>query len=238
MKKVPLLLILTTISLASFAQTIVPKLGLTLSQMTDPNESYFNVKSIIGFNAGVGLQYDFNETFSIQPELQFIQKGVRHVNESIMDIPAGRYLYREDTKITIHYLELPVLAKISWGSGNTKFFVNAGPSIGIGLGGRMKVEVFSTDPFTSFTYKFESKVKFDDDAPRFDDSLNYDNRLDFGLQFGGGVVIAKSIVIDIRYGLGVSKANDKQEWIENDDAKCKNRVFQFTVGMPISLKKK
>jgi len=73
--------------------------------------------------------------------------------------------------------------------------------------------------------KYSSKVKFGDGD---DDGIVYfSNQIDFGVQFGGGVLIAGKVMVDVRYGLGLTKFTD--------DVKAKNGGFQFTVGVPISL---
>ncbi len=79
-------------------------------------------------------------------------------------------------------------------------------------------------------------VKFGKEPDNYSgDDLYIDNGLDFGLQLGAGYKIANLIVVDVRYGLGLSNFIDKDSANGIDDNKSKNRSFQFTVGFPIKL---
>ncbi|HEY9046616.1 MAG TPA: outer membrane beta-barrel protein [Ohtaekwangia sp.] len=94
-----------------------------------------------------------------------------------------------------------------------------GPSVAYGLGGKYKYEEGSQ--------KIETKVKFGNGNSSNDD-LYLGNKIDFGVQFGGGVLIAGKVMVDVRYGLGLTNITD--------GSNAKNGGFQFTVGVPISLK--
>ena len=69
-------------------------------------------------------------------------------------------------------------------------------------------------------------VKFGDGED--EETLYVEKKTDFGLQFGGGVIIAEKVMIDLRYGAGLSTLFE--------DESVKNNVLQFTVGIPINLK--
>ncbi len=118
--------------------------------------------------------------------------------------------------VHINYLELPVLVKISFGSETIKGYVNAGPSIGYALSGKTKIG--STT----------SKITFDDT----------DNRTDFGLQFGGGVGFQAgpgSILLDLRYGYGLTNTSKTPSGGNSSDYKSQNRVVAVSVGYAIPL---
>jgi hypothetical protein len=142
--------------------------------------------------------------FSGQPELLFIQKGENYDARGV------------ETKATLNYLEVPVLAKVFFGGQVFKAYVNAGPSLGLGLTGNQKVEGGETD------------IRVGDSS---NDGRRYlDSRFDFGLQFGGGVGIGLgpgSVLADVRYGLGLTDLSDA--------TRCKNCNFAFTLGYIIPL---
>ncbi len=143
-----------------------------------------------------------------QPELLFIQKGENYDARGV------------ETKATLNYLEVPVLAKVSFGSQVIKGYVNAGPSLALGLTGNQKVEG-GEEPG-------ETGIRFGNPA---NDGRRYlDSRFDFGLQFGGGVGVGLgpgSLLADVRYGLGLTDLSDA--------TKSKNRNFAFTLGYAIPL---
>ena len=73
---------------------------------------------------------------------------------------------------------MPVLAKISFGGKNVKAYVNAGPSLGFCLNGKVKLE--------SDSGKSETDIKFGQHF-NFDKEFGVDNRFEVGAQFGGGI---------------------------------------------------
>lgn len=234
------------------AQTFTPKAGLTLSNVTTDDISFFGIdldfKSKVGFSIGAAYAFEIDENFSIQPELSFIQKGftmeLNFVEEDFDETIKSNI----EAKISTYYIELPVLAKYTFGTGSTKFFINAGPSIGLGIGGKYKTKasVTATDSQGNVTRESESadgKVKFGGSNEENEDSddLYINNSLDFGIQIGGGMVIADKIQVDLRYGVGLTNLFDEQE--SDPDAglsltsnDSKNRVWQLTVGIPLRFK--
>lgn len=221
MKKLFLLGTVVFFAGVSYAQTIIPKAGVTLSKIS-LEDSDTDLKSSLGFTLGVGFNFPINKMFSVQPELSFVQKGFKEeagFSEGALTVKA------EDT-YKINYLELPVLARATFGS-NTKFFLNAGPSFGFGLGGKYKYDFSVSYQGQAESNSGDAKIKFGDNDDEESEDIYVDNRIDLGLQFGGGVIIADKVMIDIRYGLGLSDLID--------DQKSKNRVLQFTVGIPLSF---
>lgn len=223
-----------TLSLTATAQMFIPKAGLTLSTVNFEIESSGSgydesINSATGFAVGVGYSFGLGSMFSIQPELLFIQKGWNY-NETYDD--GGSYSYEYDETAHLNYIELPVLFKVSLGPDNLKFHINAGPSVGFGIGGKFK-EKYNEDYFGDpYSYSEDVKIKFGDMPDNYDGTDYYiDNSIDFGLQIGGGVTIAEKIIIDIRYGLGLSDLFDEAD----GSGESRNRVLQFTVGVPIRL---
>lgn len=204
MKKLIFTSVFALLASLSFSQTLIPKAGLAMAKLggSDVEDQKFN----LGFTLGMGFNLPLGSgPLSIQPELNFIQKG----SKANIDIYSS--------KLKLNYLEVPVLVKATFGE-TTKFYFNAGPSIALGLGGKLKA--------TEGSITEEVDVKFGDGED--EEALYVEKKTDFGLQFGGGVVIAEKIMIDIRYGAGLSSLFE--------DEKVKNNVLQFTVGVPLNLK--
>jgi hypothetical protein len=102
--------------------------GINLSDMTKVDDSDMKV----GFQAGVGLDYAFTNSLSLQPALMIIQRGVKE----------------NDVTVKPLYLELPIDLAYKFDlQNNMKFFVNAGPYFAYGLSGTAKEGGFSVDLF-------------------------------------------------------------------------------------------
>ena len=228
MKKVVLsIAAMITLGFAANAQmSIIPKAGITLSNMA-VKEKEDGQKSNLGKTFGLGLNLPVSEgMFSIQPELLFTQKGVKYSEDDYSQ------------KMHLNYLELPVLAKASFGSDAVKAYVNAGPSVGFALGGNVK---------TKFDGETETtKIRFgegEDEETVYLDTENY-NRVDLGMQFGGGIALQAgpgSLILDARYGLGLSNFAKAPETIPSgaskSDFKNQHRVFALSLGYAIPFGK-
>ncbi len=201
MKKLIFSCLFVLSAMFTFSQTIIPKLGATLAK---PGGEYVkDSKFNSGFTVGVAVNVPIGSgSFSLQPELSFVQKGGKY-NET-----------NYSSKTRLDYLELPVLAKATFGEA-TKFYINVGPSLGLGLDGKVE-----RDYMNGFV-KEEDDVDFGEGDDAF-------KKTDFGLQFGGGILIADKVMVDIRYGLGLSSLIN--------DYKVTNNVLQFTLGIPLNVK--
>ncbi|MFN3841547.1 MAG: porin family protein [Cyclobacteriaceae bacterium] len=249
MKKYLFTVLLFAVSVGASAQmlSVVPRVGATVSTMSIVSHDPFpipifnsqnEVKSKIGFTLGAAINYTVSGMISIQPELNFIQKGYQEKSSStdIVDFD-GIIIETQNianTTQTINYLEMPVLAKFQFGK-SPQFFALIGPSIGIGLGGKFKSEEQTTENFngdiSTYSNSTKGKIKFGKTPEGYEGNDWYiDNRTDFGLQVGGGVLINYKIMIEARYGLGLSNLYDDSNY------QAKNRVFQITIGMPLILK--
>jgi len=220
-KQLTICFALSMLLTTAFSQlTIIPKAGITYANIgmsDDMLEGGEKPKYKVGLQLGAGFEITVNKFLAIQPELLFHQKG-------------WRTDYSEDgfsskTSALLNYIELPILVEAKFG----KFYVDAGPSIALGIGGKYKYEYSSQGD----TEKGDGKIKFGKEPDDNEEDIYLDNAVDFGLQMGGGVK-AGPLVIDFRYGIGLSNIQDSLDGF-NGDWKMKNRSFQLTVGFPIIL---
>ncbi len=220
-KQIIACLVLTMVITTTFGQlTIIPKAGATLSTVRisdDLLDGEDKPKYKIGLAFGAALEIGITEQFAIQPEVLFNQKGWR--------TEFSENGFSSKSSITLNYLEVPVLIKGKFGN----FYVHAGPSIAFGIGGKYRIELSGQGNTASES----GNVKFGTDPNDADDEIYFDNAIDFGLQMGGGVK-AGPVVIDFRYGLGLSNLYDEEDGFTGD-WKIKNGSFQLTVGFPILL---
>ena len=190
-----------------------------------------NVKSVTGFTLGIGYNLPLtsfgNSMLSLQPEIDFIQKGFKSTLSGTFNEGDYYYTLSSEEKYTVNYLEIPVIAKLSFGPQNTRFHIMAGPSLAYGLGGKYKA-TFTFDDGESYSESYSGKIKFGEEPEENEEDAYINNRVDFGVQLGVGVTFMEKITVDLRYGLGLSDLSD--------DFASKNRVLQFSVSMPLSLR--
>jgi hypothetical protein len=243
MKTLKLIVLFSAISISGSAQTFFPKAGVTFSQIGYSDLSgnkhlynQFQAKPRIGFTVGIGFNIPINEHYSVQPELSFVQKG------TIAGVEGGPsrggdyktvVSWEHTVNIKINYLELPFLFKYSVGD-KRKFFVIAGPSLSLGLGGTIS-DSYRTiyEDGTTDGRPVRGKVRFfgaDWQLTYADEG--FDNFYDIGLNLGGGMHVAKQIMIDVRYNHGFVNLYAPEGSSANNS---KNRSVQFTVGIPIQI---
>lgn len=190
MKKFLMTAVLGMFALAGFSQVKWDaKFGMNFSNMTKIDES----KALSGFTLGVGMDYGFNENWSLQSGLMISSKGFKFKEGDWKD------------KYRPIYLDIPILAAYKFNiSDNTKFVINAGPYLAIGLGGKNK----ETD---------EEDIKlFDKDG--------YDwKRFDLGIQYGIGLELSDRYLINLTGQNGFISPVDG-----GDDPK--NMTFSIGVG--------
>ena len=223
MKKLSLVCVLLCLFVtASFAQmTIIPKAGIsyaTVSSTDDMLDGADKPKSKIGAVIGAALEIGISENIAVQPELLYHQKGAKDEYEE-----DG---YSSSSTYTLNYFEVPILLKAKFGN----FYAVVGPSVGFGIGGKEKWE------WEGFGYSDsgESDIKFGDEPDGYQgEDLYLDNGTDFGVQAGLGAKLGP-VVVEIRYGHGLTDINDKPSGFPGDWSN-KNRSLQFTVGFPIPI---
>lgn len=116
-------------------RSLFAKAGLNLSRTTGMDGNYGGIeidsKLRAGYQFGVGLDYEFNHRFALQPALLLSMKGSNY------DVkPAG------DGHDNALYLELPIMAALKFRiNDDAKFVVNAGPYVAYGIGGKSKSRI-------------------------------------------------------------------------------------------------
>jgi opacity protein-like surface antigen len=146
------------------------------------------------YGAGFFYELEINDKFSIQPEVNIMQHGTKFEFDFFENVAFFDQV--------INYVQTPVMAKMTFGDkSSTSFFAQAGPYIGYGLNGSIRVCI-------------------DDECDS--EELNWDevglNRLDFGLQLGAGVNLSRNVFLDVRYILGMAnlaKEVDEGESLKN-----------------------
>ena len=171
MKKLFLLVLVAMVSTASFAQmSWNVKAGVNMSNVSD-----MEADMKFGYQVGVGMEYAFDDMWSLRPSLMFITKGCK----------AGEDGY--EAKLNPMYLQIPIMAAAGFNiSDNMRFIVNAGPYVGFGIGGK-------------YSEEFDGEKE---EADIFGDEGLDGKRFEFGVGVGVGLEISKFIVsLDGMFGL-------------------------------------
>ncbi|MCC7466526.1 MAG: PorT family protein, partial [Saprospiraceae bacterium] len=112
-----------------------------------------------GVQLGIPVEIRLSKWFALQPELLFATHGAFQDKTTKDQLLETRF-YRT---FQMNALELPILAKFSVGSEKFRVSAFLGPSIGLGLGGKLFTKVTGTlrDPFGNviFSETLESSQK-------------------------------------------------------------------------------
>jgi len=154
--------------------------GMTLSSIQGGD---YGSQLKAGMTLGGFLNYRINDRFSLQGELLFTQRGEKTSGSDAY----GNY----KTWLTMNYLELPILAKYSFGSSRLDYYALAGPYFAFKLGGNYGSEYYGQT--------YESEVD------------SHYKGFDMGLKVGGGVGIPLSpsqLQIALIAGIGFLPVTD------------------------------
>jgi hypothetical protein len=166
-----------------------------------PNLSYFSYKNSfiqnarkptdIQFSAGLFLQYNLSENFSLRIDPTFDRKGYQYKDVTFTD-NSGNMLGTGKLYGHLDYITIPVLFKASVGN-KVKYFVNAGPSIGLLLS-----ETFIYDnPYGNGNQKTHNTNQY--------------KKADAGITAGLGIAIplgnAVALSFEVRNNVGLTNIN-------------------------------
>lgn len=198
MKKFLMTAVLGMFALAGFSQVKWDaKVGMNFSNIT----KYDDAKALPGFQLGVGMDYGFSESWSLQSGLLLSSKGYKYDAKDAHD-----YSYKSRPI----YLDIPILAAYKFNiSDNMKFVINAGPYLAFGLGGKCKYD-------EGGDYKLFKGEEGDDAEMK---------RFDLGIQYGIGLELSDRYLINLSGQNGFISPNNY------DGGKdYKNMTFSIGVG--------
>lgn len=188
MKKVVLISLLAVLGISfAFGQSIYGlRGGLNISNYGGDPE----MDSKIGFHGGMMMQYHLDQMLILQPELLYTQRGAQ---EEALGI---------EHKQTLHYLELPIFAKLDLGEGKLKFQPYLGPEFRYLIKGNSTLKIGSDET----TVEIKNAEDFD-----------------FGLGLGIDLVFNTNMLIGARYSMGLTT-------IDEDGSDVKNNSFMINLG--------
>jgi hypothetical protein len=170
--------------------------GLNVATITfSGNDAGPSLDPRIGAVVGGFVTLPIAAWIEVQPEVLYAMKGGTLDDRGV------------ESHVDLDYLDVPVLARISRrGAGRRHYYVAGGPSFGLRLRARSRVD------FGSST----EEIDISDDL----------ERLDLGIAVGGGVAFG-AIVFDGRYTFGLTDIDRDK----TDDVTMKNRTISVTVGV-------
>ena len=192
--------------------------GINLNKMEfqpTVRQTYLN-----GMNGGVSLRYTSEKYFSMicaaQVEVNFAQRGWK---EDFDDETGNGY------SRTLNYLEVPLLAHLSWGKEERgfQFFVNMGPQFGFFIGEEEK-----------YTGNWQPQERPISINPIYGKVV--ENKFDYGIAGGLGVELktnAGNFFLEGRYYYGLSDifGNSKTD----DFGRSANQTISIRLGYSIRI---
>jgi hypothetical protein len=228
MKRLFILSIILSSTVIVYAQkaSFFVTAGTTVATFKSESSSQgsFNGKGKLGFTGGISANIRIAKDFNFQPALFYTQKGGK-INET--EIFSGETATATG-KVTLNYLEMPLNFLYTSNAGKGKFFIGAGPSLGLGIGGKGNL----TATFNGETNALAFDVKFD--------GKNSDNVTDENLhlkafEVSGNVLagyqFAVGVTLTAGYNFGLSNISPDsgQTW--------KNNYFGIRLGYRLSGRK-
>ena len=176
--------------------------GATLAKIhLKDGSSNYSPDSRVGLTAGILADIPIADNFSFQPAINYVQKGAKTEEQDY------------ESKLTLHYAEIPLNFLFKPEMANLQFFVGAGPSIAFALSGKEK-EKYNGD---TDTYK----IKFGDDPDEHDM-----RRADIGANFVAGIETKSGFIAAFNFNHGLSNLVPGG----SDDGSIKNRYFGVRIG--------
>ncbi|HNV93090.1 MAG TPA: porin family protein [Candidatus Cloacimonas sp.] len=173
------------------------------------NSEGVDISSVWGFSFGGFATFQTSPNIIIQPELIYTGKGFKtEINLDDYD-----YEYKETDEWKFAYLEVPVLFKYVFQTGNMYITPFIGPSLSIAMSGKVSYD----------SYQYYQNYEEEDSGSM--DIKNQMEDIDFGLNFGTDLYFSEKIFLQLKYDLGLSKIFTKSV------LESKNRVLSLSMGV-------
>jgi hypothetical protein len=161
--------------------------------------SYSSSSTKLGYQVGLTYQLRLTKWLALVPEVQYSkeQLTLSQSNYSIAD--AG---FSVDSRLRLHYLNVPVLVRASLGP----VYVEAGPQASVLLGGRQVGTFYSYNGWTGTT------TASDVDQPASDQYEHFD----VGPCVGVGVTLPAGLGLSVRAYRGLVTLNDDRQAFDGE----------------------
>lgn len=208
--------------------------GDDVSQLTGPNFNSELGSYKLGYNVGVGTSFPISSDgfFSIAPELLYNRKGYEINSSQKSGLSSPVTEVELEQKRVLHYLDLPILAKINAGG----LFFELGPQVSYLFGS--KTEQQTTTKYNNGTKdKVESNSNFQDytGVSRGDADKSDLSQFDIAGVAGIGYQTEGGLSLGLRYAQGFNSLIDSKD--SDNEPKAFNNAFTLQVGYLLPLGK-
>lgn len=199
----------------------------------DSSAKIANKESVTGYTFGIPIEIAVSKIFSIQPEVNFQQRGTDKTNRFDITGLGGSTSVQQDIRREINYLEIPLLFKLGYTTEKFTAAAVAGPTFSYALSGTTIAgnQVTTAGGVTVTETAGEYDIDFDREGLK---------RADFGAHIGiqGGIPAGPGkIILDARYQVGFTNLNDGNN--ENntniEDYESKAQGYSLTAGYMLTF---
>lgn len=178
----------------------------SLNNIVDVTNGFISTKGKTGFHIGGYLTVPVSENFSVEPGIQYSQKGYTLVGD--LKIDALKFLgVNACAKVQAHYIDIPVMLKATVATGLS---IYAGPQVSFLAKNNLRLNagILGISLLNS----------------NLDITDNF-NKIDFAVAGGAGYQFENGFNIKAGYDYGLSRLD------KNDNFKAFNRVAKISVGL-------
>jgi hypothetical protein len=192
------------------------EVGGTRSNLTTPNNlapgASWNFH--FGFSAGVFLDLPISGDISLQPEIQYIQKGFNLTGSSTSPVTWKN-------AVTNSYIEVPVYVKYKLCGNELRWYLLGGPTLGYLLSSNSEI-----NNYPGYNGNHDTKNMY----------KSYDLTISVGVGLEYPLPSGYYLVPTLRYYHGVIKVDEPPSGIISATSQSYSRTIQLTVGIifPIS----
>ncbi|AYA38350.1 PorT family protein [Hymenobacter oligotrophus] len=202
--------------------------GDNVQQLTGPGYSSDLGDSKLGYNAGLSFNLPVSSDgfFSIAPEILYNRKGYEIQSEQTTGLPSGVSKMEMEQQRVLHYIDVPVLARINAGG----LFFEAGPQVSYLFGSKAKTQM--TTKYSNGTKdKVEDNSGFRDyTGISRDEAYKSDlSQFDISGVAGVGYMIPDAgVSLTLRYARGFNSLIDSKD--ADNEPKAFNNAFTLQLG--------
>jgi hypothetical protein len=211
--KITSILLISMLSISTYAQVrFAPRLGLNVANMTLKSDfGTTSTKSILGYNAGIAIEFQLGKHFSFEPSVLYSTKGTKYST-------VGSSFYNTNYRINMNYVDLPLNFILKFGIKDLDFLINLGPYASYAISGKIN--------YSNNIGSGSESIKIGTDSDK-DFILPYD----FGANAGVGLEY-KRICFGLNYGLGLANIATNTKF----GNKINNQVFSINLGYKLGKK--
>ncbi|HEX8350296.1 MAG TPA: porin family protein [Hymenobacter sp.] len=207
--------------------------GNSVNQITGSNYSTDLGDYKVGYNAGISLTLPLSSDgfFSLSPELLYNRKGYEISSTQKTNLSAGVSKVEDEQQRVLHYLDVPILAKIRAGG----LFFELGPQVSYLFGSKTKQQI--TTKYTNGDKdKVENNQGFRDYTGVSRDEAYKSDLAQFDISgvAGLGYMTDGGISLGLRYARGFNSLIDTKN--TDNEPKAFNNAFTLQVGYLIPTK--